>query len=102
MHGTGIRFDYHACNDCRERGDPGLSFHKVAVLASLAKAGAAAVGEQDFTKATKLKLKAAIIDQHQKQAEHAARAFHGLSQVSDAGFYNFHVAFSIALLKTNG
>ena len=72
--------------DCRGRGDPGLSFHKVARLASLAEAEAAAVDEQDFMRATKLKVKAAIIAQHREQAEHAAGALRGLSHVGAAEF----------------
>ena len=56
------------------------------MLASLAEAGAAAVGEQDFTKATKLQVKAAIIAQHREQAEQTSRALRGLAHVSAAGF----------------
>ena len=88
-------------SDCRERGDPGLPFHKEALLASLAKAGAAAVDEQDFTEATKLKVKAAIIAQHREQAEHAARALRGLSHVRAAGFCNFHDELLIAPIETH-
>lgn len=85
----------------RERGDPGLSFHKLALLASLAKAGAAAVDEQDFTKAIKLQMKAAIIAQHQEQAEHTSRALRGLAHVSTAGRYTFHDATFIAVLEAH-
>lgn len=52
------------------------------MLASLTKAVATAVDEQDFTTATKLKLKAAIIGHHQEPAEHTSRALRGLSRVS--------------------
>lgn len=69
------------CCDCRQKGDPGLPFHTVPMLGSLSKAVAAAVDEQDFTTATKLKLKAAIIGNHQEPAEHTSRALRGLSHV---------------------
>lgn len=67
---------------CRDRGDPGLPFHKVPILAGLAKAVAAALEEQDFMGAASLKLKASIIAHHQAQAEQTARALRGLAQVS--------------------
>ena len=51
------------------------------MLAGFGKAAAAALEEQDFMTAARLKLKAAIIRHHQAQAEQTARALCGLAQV---------------------
>ena len=52
------------------------------MLAALAKAAAAAADEQDCTTAIKLRIRSAVIAHHQAEAEQAAKALRGLSQVS--------------------
>ncbi|KAL0039754.1 hypothetical protein WJX77_006967 [Trebouxia sp. C0004] len=62
------------------RGDPGLPFHHLPVVAALRKAAAAAAAEQDFLPAVRLTLKAAVIAGQTQQAEHCSRCLRGAAQ----------------------
>lgn len=59
------------------------------MVAGLAKAVSAALAEQDFMEATKLKLTSAMIAHDQEQAEQTSRALRGLSQVGAAEFLQY-------------
>ena len=65
----------------RDRGDPALPFHHLPVLAALKKAAAAAVAEQDFLAAIRLRLKAAVLAGEREVAEECSRGLRGIAQV---------------------
>lgn len=83
----------------RDRGDPALPFHHLPVVAALKKAAAAAVAEQDFLAAIRLRLKAAVLAGEREVAEECSRGLRGIAQVGFSHIGNDCGLLFIALCK---